>query len=111
MLFLLKRILKNKIHDHLSDEIGKIRIPSNKWSGEVIKNIFASGKFEKDSVTEEISATASDGKIVKTDVVIAKNDFKVAELSDYIGCWWKRSSANDMTSYCRTSKRICRNEV
>ena len=37
-----------------------------------LKNIFALGKFEKDSVSEEISATTSDGKIVKTDVVIVK---------------------------------------
>jgi hypothetical protein len=53
-----------------------------------LKNIFASVKSENDSATEEISATASDGKIVKTDVVIAKTDLKMTELSDYIGCWW-----------------------
>jgi hypothetical protein len=45
-------------------------------------------KSENDSATEEISATASDGKIVKTDVVIAKTDLKMTELSDYIACWW-----------------------
>ena len=48
-----------------------------------LKNIFASGELVKDSVTEEISATASDGKIVKTDVVIAKNDSKATS----IGLW------------------------
>lgn len=48
-----------------------------------LKNIFASGELEKDSVTEEISATASDGKIVKTDVVIAKKDSNVTS----IGLW------------------------
>ena len=76
-----------------------------------LKNIFASGKSENDSATEEISATASDGKIVKTDVVIAKTDLKMTELSDYFGCWWKRSSSNDRPGVCRTSKRTCRNGV
>ena len=54
-----------------------------------LKNIFASGELEKESVTEKISATASDGKIVKTDVVIAKTVLKMTELSDYIDCRWK----------------------
>ena len=86
---------------------------------------------------------APDGKIVKTDVVIAKNYLKETELADMgqlvngvlelaermakrhipmtmedwakridnFGCWWKRSSANDGTSVCRTSKRTCRNGV
>ena len=40
-----------------------------------LKNIFASGELEKDSVTEEISVTTSDGKIVKTDVVIGQKRF------------------------------------
>lgn len=47
-----------------------------------LKNIFASGELSKDSVTEKISATASDGKIVKTDVSIAKNYLKQGELED-----------------------------
>ena len=47
-----------------------------------LKNIFASGELVKDSVTEKISATAPDGKIVKTDVSIAKNYLKEMELAD-----------------------------
>ena len=47
-----------------------------------LKNIFASGELKKESVTEKISATASDGKIVKTDVSIAKNYLKENELDD-----------------------------
>ena len=49
-----------------------------------MKNVFALGEFEKDSVTEEISATTSDGKIVKTDVVIGKNDFKVTSIDTWM---------------------------
>lgn len=59
------------------------------------KDFFASGKSENDSATEEISATASDDKIVKTDVVIAKTDIKKPKLSDYFGCWWKRGSTKE----------------
>ena len=47
-----------------------------------LKNIFASGELKKESVTEKVSATASDGKIVKTDVSIAKNYLKESELDD-----------------------------
>ena len=32
MLFLLKKSLKNKINDHLSDTIREILMPSDKWS-------------------------------------------------------------------------------
>ena len=44
-----------------------------------LKNIFAAGELEANSVTEKISATASDGKnspdgrVLKSDVTIAKN--------------------------------------
>ena len=36
----------------------------------------------EDSVSEKISATAADGKIVKTDVSISKNYLKGVELED-----------------------------
>lgn len=38
-----------------------------------LKNIFKDGELEEDSVTENFSVTASDGKIIKSDVSIAKN--------------------------------------
>ena len=69
-----------------------------------LKNIFASGELEKDSVTEKISATASDGKTyqveyynldmilsigyrVKSDKrpLVCINEIKDVEQKDY--CW------------------------
>lgn len=38
-----------------------------------LKNIFSDGELDKNSVTEKISATAADGRILKSDVTVAKN--------------------------------------
>ena len=58
-----------------------------------LKNIFASGELEKDTVTEKISATASDGKNYLTqfyslDAIIAVgyrvNSIRVTQLYDVV---------------------------
>lgn len=45
-----------------------------------LKNIFKTNELDEKSVTEEFSVTASDGKILKTDVSIAKNYLSKKEL-------------------------------
>ena len=59
---MLKSFIKDKTVWCAQKTMGMLFDCSTDNIGLHLKNIFASGELEKDSVTEKISATASDGK-------------------------------------------------
>ncbi|MDR0489948.1 MAG: virulence RhuM family protein [Oscillospiraceae bacterium] len=65
----LSQKLMGQLFDTSSDNIGLH-----------LKNIFKDEELKADSVTEDFSATATDGRIVKSDVSIAKNYLTESEL-------------------------------
>lgn len=62
------------------DAIATLFDKSRSTITEHLQNIFEEGELVKDSVCRKFRRTATDGKIVKTDVAIAKNYLKGNEL-------------------------------